>query len=144
MLAAESSLSVFRMDAVNQMARIAFLIIRALLNPCTIPFFLLPDLVCSDACFKTDQVDIDVARFATRNKSSKVPHTFCLGKITRPAVIIDKFGNIFMWYLPGFLDKETVVTTFSLLFMNTTVSYMRPFFLGATEFWDGATQRHAR
>lgn len=55
------------------------------------------------------QVDLDVERFATRNKTAANAANIAVGLINKPAVLVDKHGKIFSWYLPGFLDAEAIV-----------------------------------
>jgi hypothetical protein len=104
-----------------QMALIT--IAYAIANPCK-PSGLLYDF---SANMLLDKVDWDVMRFADRVKNTrprpdgkpavedlKLDKFFRnpeLGDLDEPTTIIDKFGRIIVWYLPGILHPSLIVSS---------------------------------
>lgn len=98
-----------------------------------------------------DEVDWDVARFAERVKNTrprpdgepaledvnlaKYFTTSELGDLDEPSTIVDKFGQIIVWYLPGMFFACLIVSPSCLLFVtkNNLPSSQDAFHFGITQ-----------
>lgn len=87
------------------------------------------------------QIDLDVTRLADRIKNTRAQETDSLedlnllkyfqmpelGLLTEPAVIVDKFGKIVVWYLPDILYSQMTVSFFHFSFLykdNTLIWFL--------------------
>jgi hypothetical protein len=79
-------------------------------------------------------VDWDYDRFAESSDKKRAGKTYFadpnIGKIRKPAIIVDRHGKIMMWYLPGLLLPRQVVCSIAPV---QNLSFLLTLWLGRHE-----------